>query len=158
MSYKIGKISIQNFKHVQQAALDFNKKDLVVFDGPNGFGKTTLFDAIELVVSGKVSRVTNTTDGRHGYNDLLFINDDKQDTIIRIEFYNKEDKFTVVKRFNHKKKLRASDRRPDNWKLFELYLLENFDSPLSPKSRVDPEEIYTLLGINNFSRYFSLFY
>ena len=108
MNYKISKILIENFKHVKRAELDFSNRDLIVFDGPNGFGKTTIFDAIELVLTGKVSRVTNTTDGRQGYNDLLFSNRSNQDTIIRIEFYNSEDKFTVVKRFDHNTQLKAS--------------------------------------------------
>ncbi|ALC84843.1 hypothetical protein AM499_02700 [Bacillus sp. FJAT-22090] len=159
MSYKIGKILIENFKHVEKAELDFSKKDLIVFDGPNGFGKTTMFDAIELVVSGRISRITNTTDNRHGYKDLLFTNQDNKDTVIRIEFYNKEkQKFTVVKRFDHTTSRRAAERRPDNWDLFELYLLDNFDSPLLPEYRIDSEKIYSKLGLNNLSRYFSLFY
>lgn len=158
MSFKIGKISIENFKHVDNAELDFSKKDLIVFDGPNGFGKTTLFDAIELVISGKITRVTNTTDGRHGYNDLLFQNQNNKDTVIRIEFNNKDQKFTVVKRFDHTTSLRAAERRPDNWDLFELYLLDEFNSPLLPEYKVDSEMVYSKLGLNDFNRYFNLFY
>lgn len=158
MAYKIRKILIENFKPIDQALLDFSKKDLIVFDGPNGFGKTTLFDAIELVVRGQISRVTNTTDGRYGYNDLLFSKNKDKDTIIKIEFYNKEQSFTIVKKFDCSIPLKSPDRKPDNWGLFRTYLLENFNDPLLDENFISPEEIYSKLKIDDFNRYFSLFY
>ncbi|MEH7460487.1 ATP-binding protein, partial [Bacillus sp. JJ1127] len=148
-NYKIRKLSIKNFKHVANFSIDFSEKDLIVFDGPNGFGKTTLFDALELVISGGISRVTNTADGRYGYNDLLFSNQNNKDTTIKIEFYNENENFTVVKRFNANKSIRPLDRKPDNWNLFETYLLKNFDSPLSESKPISTEELHSKLGMRS---------
>ena len=46
---KIKKIEIHNFKVFQNIIIDFESSDLIVFDGPNGFGKTSIYDAIELL-------------------------------------------------------------------------------------------------------------
>ena len=48
------------------------------------------------------------------------------DSIIKIEFYNEKTIYNC-KRFNSGVNLRAAERRPDNWNLFETYLLENFE-------------------------------
>ncbi|EJV95957.1 AAA family ATPase [Bacillus toyonensis] len=157
-AYKIRKIYIENFKHIDNVLLDFTDKDLIVLDGPNGFGKTTIFDVIELVLCGKVSRVTNTNDGRYGYKDFLFSNNNNMDSIIKIEFYNEEKQFTLVKRFNSGVNLKAAELRPDNWDVFETYLLENFEDSFLDCQPTDMEVIYSRLGLDDFNRYFSLFY
>lgn len=56
--FKIGRMRIDNFKSFGEPVdFDFSGADLVLFDGPNGFGKTTIFDAIELCFTGEISRI-----------------------------------------------------------------------------------------------------
>ncbi len=56
-NYKFGRLKVKNFKsYTDDYSWDFTNNDIVILDGPNGFGKTTLFDAIELSLTGKVSR------------------------------------------------------------------------------------------------------
>lgn len=48
---------VKNFKSYKKTYnFDFSKQDLIILDGPNGFGKTTIFDAIEIALTGTVSR------------------------------------------------------------------------------------------------------
>ena len=42
MGLKIKKIFIKNFKIYNEKTIDFEDKNLLVLDGPNGFGKTCL--------------------------------------------------------------------------------------------------------------------
>jgi exonuclease SbcC len=158
MGLKIGRIYIENFKHIKHLNLDFSMKDLVVLDGPNGFGKTTIFDIIELVLSGKISRVKNTTDNRYKYNDFLFAFDGQRDTIIKIEFLGENNKFTIAKKHSIRNSISSTANQPDNWKLFETYLLINFEDTLSDDKLVDTKVIQQNLGIENIERYFNLFY
>lgn len=55
--FKIGRLMVKNFKSYKKTYnFDFSKQDLIILDGPNGFGKTTIFDAIEIALTGTVSR------------------------------------------------------------------------------------------------------
>ncbi|EGR2724406.1 hypothetical protein DUG83_23585 [Vibrio parahaemolyticus] len=82
--FKLGRVRIENFKSfIDVVSLDFTNQDLVIFDGPNGFGKTTIFDAIELCFTGKVSRV-NPTDSKVKKTHILK-GDNSKHTSIKIE-------------------------------------------------------------------------
>ena len=54
---KIKKILLYNFKNFRhETVIDFSD-NITFLVGPNGFGKTTIFDAIELVLTGYISRI-----------------------------------------------------------------------------------------------------
>lgn len=74
--FKIRKVRFLNFKRFkEETELDISQYNTVIFGGKNGFGKTTLFDAIELVLTGKIKRyeayVSNYTDKRQSYSDYF---------------------------------------------------------------------------------------
>lgn len=47
--YKISSLYIKNFKCITESEFNFNSNNLVVYDGPNGYGKTTCFEAMEIL-------------------------------------------------------------------------------------------------------------
>ncbi|PFS74279.1 hypothetical protein COK56_25390 [Bacillus cereus] len=64
MNLKIDKIDIEAFrayKGLQTFDMKLNNEiaDLIVIYAPNGFGKTTFFDAIEWGLTGKIQRITD---------------------------------------------------------------------------------------------------
>ena len=84
---KIKKILLYNFKNFwQKTIIDFS--DSITFlVGPNGFGKTTIFDAIELGLTGNISRITQTfqvTGENVSYNKPFFQNDISQPVIVKL--------------------------------------------------------------------------
>ena len=52
MNYKIIYLGIFNFKVFDKFVLDFRQSNVITFGGPNGYGKTTIFDALELALTG----------------------------------------------------------------------------------------------------------
>lgn len=57
----LGKLSFENFKSFENLyELDFQNSNLFILDGPNGFGKTTIFDAVEICLTGEISRILST--------------------------------------------------------------------------------------------------
>ncbi len=58
-NWKISKLQIQAFKAFTNIEFDFKKSSLITLEGPNGYGKTSTFDAIELLFTGKISRISD---------------------------------------------------------------------------------------------------
>lgn len=56
MKLIVKQLEIRNFKVFDKLELDIESEHLVVLDGPNGFGKSSFFDAIELLLTGKIRR------------------------------------------------------------------------------------------------------
>lgn len=56
MSYKITYLRVFNFKVFDDFELDFKKSNIISLGGPNGYGKTTIFDTLELALTGNIER------------------------------------------------------------------------------------------------------
>ena len=84
---KIKKILLYNFKNFRhETVIDFSD-NMTFLVGPNGFGKTTIFDAIELGLTGDISRINqnNPVTGENiKYNKPFFQNDISEPVIIKL--------------------------------------------------------------------------
>ena len=84
---KIKKILLYNFKNYRhETVIDFSD-NITFLDGTNGFGKTTIFDAIELGLTGDISRINqnNPVTGENiKYNKPFFQNDISEPVIIKL--------------------------------------------------------------------------
>lgn len=59
----INKLILKNFRIFNGAhEFDFSNSKVVVIEGPNGHGKSTIFDAINWVLSGKIDRYTGSSE------------------------------------------------------------------------------------------------
>ncbi|WP_023603106.1 AAA family ATPase [Aliivibrio logei] len=62
MTIKLKNLIIENFKVFSFIDLPITTQNLALLDGPNGFGKTSFYDALELLFLGCVSRYTDLED------------------------------------------------------------------------------------------------
>ncbi|MDM1507692.1 AAA family ATPase, partial [Myroides odoratimimus] len=125
---KIKKIEILNFKVFQNITIDFETSDLIVFDGPNGFGKTSVYDAIELLFTGKIRRFndlkTKLIDGRESFSEHPFLCDYADgDISITIEFLKDNSLYTLKREAKREELTNSID-----FSLYKLYRKDNFDS------------------------------
>lgn len=70
-TFEILKIHTHNFKGLSECLIDITGQKLNILGGRNGFGKTSLFDAVELVLTGTISRYekyTKDKDKRNTYS------------------------------------------------------------------------------------------
>ncbi|MCA9335357.1 AAA family ATPase [Candidatus Saccharibacteria bacterium] len=130
---RILKLYLDNFKGVAAPAIIDFEKDISILKGPNGFGKTTIFDAIELCITGEIYRTSvfkNVTEDRQDYTDAFYRNRKNKDTILNllVEGYDGK-KFTIVKVLPA-----SSTGRPDEqqnttrykaaeWRILDTYLV-----------------------------------
>ena len=79
---KIEKILIKNFKNIKGTRIIDFQESVTLFVGPNGFGKTTIFDAIELSLTGKIRRIEESdySDGRSSFSAPYFQNNPNENT------------------------------------------------------------------------------
>ena len=109
---KIEKILIKNFKNIKDTLVISFKKDVTLFVGPNGFGKTTIFDAIELSLTGKIRRISEAdySDGRNNFETPYFQNNPKENTLIKLMLTNdKEESLSIVSLYNNTKNSEGSN-------------------------------------------------
>lgn len=94
---KIKKILIKNFKNIKERIIDF-QENVTLFVGPNGFGKTTIFDAIELSLTGKIRRIEESdySDGRSSFSTPYFQNNPNENTFIELMLTNDEGNSLIV--------------------------------------------------------------
>ena len=87
MSIEIKRIYLENYKLFTLKELTFSN-NLCVFDGPNGYGKTSIFDAIEFLITGSISRIqeSEVIAANLSYSKNCLANDADKDIRIKAEF------------------------------------------------------------------------
>ncbi|MDG5789616.1 AAA family ATPase [Evansella sp. AB-P1] len=160
MKYNISEIHIENFKSIDSLRLSFENNDLIVLDGPNGFGKTTIFDAIELVLTGCIRRIVNIkiVDGNKGYDDYLFAKDQERPIIIKIKLINTEqhqNQLILGREIDHSS-LARNKKKPGNFPS-TLHKLTNIDDPLTIENIISPTQI-NLYETGDFEEKYRLYH
>lgn len=85
MGYTFKSLCIRNFKYItsnKPLKFDFMSSNIVILDGQNGYGKTTLFDAIEVLVTGKIKHFNPSLQNRKTETLGTLANDVNKDIVI----------------------------------------------------------------------------
>ncbi|MDZ7758096.1 AAA family ATPase [Rhodohalobacter sp.] len=94
------KCYIENFKGIDsKQIIDFEGTGLTLFDGPNGYGKTTIFDTIELCLTGQLNKTKQRSDvtaDRSDYSKAFFQNDDQEDVILKVHFQREDGQDLII--------------------------------------------------------------
>tara|TARA_R110001583_G_scaffold164756_2_gene317244 strand:+ start:4831 stop:7158 length:2328 start_codon:yes stop_codon:yes gene_type:complete len=162
MSWKIARIEVSSFKAFKHIDLDLGTSSLVTLDGPNGYGKTSIFDAVELLLTGQIKRIHNLfstlmTKKQKNYDDNLFWNtrSGKQDLSIKIQFADGERRLVLARHAPVNKFNTKSNNRADEFKLFDLYELPDFDSKAYVSANKRKNEFLDEVFGRNFMENFS---
>lgn len=160
-NYIITRMFLKNFKSVDEAKVEFEGINLNVLDGPNGFGKTTIYDAIQLLLTGSVRRIeTNKiVVGNKGFHDHLFSRHQNLPTVITIEFYDKisKEKLVLQRVLMPPSKLQVSQKKPQDFSHFKLYKLSNFENEEN-KEALNDSQLNELFGMEDMSDRFNLYH
>jgi len=144
--WSLTKLNINSFKVFDNFSDSF-EQDLIVFDGPNGYGKTTIFDALQLLFCGAIPRITLLaksikSPNRHFEQSLYRHNKSDGDIVIKAEF-KKGNESTVLARVAKKEDInRSSNNKPDVFSIFKLFSLSSFNESIDNASLISNEESY----------------
>ena len=165
---KIRKILLYNFKNFRnETVIDFSD-GITFLVGPNGYGKTTIFDAIELGLTGNLSRINKVTAENIVYNKPFFQNEIGQPVIIKLwlEKMNGDQLLIVRKLVNsctESKNIFAPLKSASQFKLFrQVEVSETNFSSIDNTSleEITQSSIDAFLGINGkyeIEKIFNLF-
>ena len=101
MNFKIENISICNLRSItfeKPLYIDLNSSLLTILDGPNGYGKTTFFDAIELLFTGNIQHFFSSLYNVKKESLSSVANNINKDTIIEAELTVKDKGLVTLKR------------------------------------------------------------
>lgn len=82
MGYTFKQLSLKNFKYItdeRPLEFQFDNRNIVILDGQNGYGKTTLFDAIEILLTGKIKHFNENLQNRGAETLGTLANDVRKD-------------------------------------------------------------------------------
>ncbi|EMF0100601.1 AAA family ATPase [Enterococcus hirae] len=136
MNIYLNKLEVLNFKSFSSNQIKtfyFEGNKATIFDGPNGYGKSTVFDSIELLITGDISHFESTL--KNGFPTYLSViaNSDTQPTEIVGHFGNNVTNFKIKRIFKWENKNES----------------EVFYSDKDKGSRkITNDEVYKLLNIN----------
>ncbi|EPT7034551.1 AAA family ATPase [Cronobacter malonaticus] len=137
LNWKIARIKINNFKAFQNIELNFENASLLTLEGPNGYGKTSIFDSLELLFTGKIERLQRLCQDimpgqQKNFQDNLYWNNRVTigDLEIRVQLENKDTnrKIFLCRRADSNDLSIIQNNRADNFDIFKLYKLQEFDS------------------------------
>lgn len=101
MKFKINNVEISNLRNIpydKPLTFELSKQMITILDGPNGYGKTTFFDAIELLITGNLGHFF---DGLYnvGKEPLSSVAKDRnKDTTITAQILVKDEGVYTLKR------------------------------------------------------------
>lgn len=143
--WRIHKLKINGFKIFSEFEENYSSS-LVVYDGPNGFGKTSLFDAKQVLFCNRLPRVSARVEalklsGNKKFSKNLYQNHHSQDDVFIVAELKKRNESLYVMRLARKVDLIAGSNKPNSFNDFKLYELTSFDNVADAKP-VDNEQVF----------------
>lgn len=150
---KICRIVLSNFKGIEKLDLDVTSWQTIILGGKNGFGKTTIFDAIELVFTGRIERYVFY--GQTYHDNRTSLNAEEKPLVydmnipeVKLELYLSDgDSYFVLCR----KALTIELQNPVSFAPFSKLYIKNGPEEYQPVSGED----YEKYNLREFFQYFS---
>ncbi|WP_426054549.1 AAA family ATPase [Janthinobacterium sp. PSPC2-1] len=148
----IKKITFRNFKLFgpEDYSIGFEGSDLVLMDGPNGYGKTSVFDALELAFTGNIGRLI-PLENRQIPNDVVVAHNSAADVEIQLELGGKKN-VSILRKLK-------SPLPKDATKISKFQeLWDTFEKCDDKWIQINPNEIDRILNNRKFLRDYHLFH
>ncbi|PMG78416.1 AAA family ATPase [Vibrio lentus] len=157
--WRIDRLKINGFK-VFSSFEDQYKNDLIIYDGPNGFGKTSLFDAKQLLFRGQLPRIAArlkpVTPNKHSFKTNLYRHNGHQgDICIVAELINGDQSLCIMRKADAGD-MKAKNNKPSDFSIFKLYQLSDFNDWSTAKEVKDEATFWRQHLGDNFQKNFDV--
>jgi exonuclease SbcC len=162
MKFRVKKLYLENFKGLKgKHTVEFGQRATLLF-GPNGYGKTTIFDALELLLTGRIARIENENNehGAKRHESSVIHNEKDSQVLLKLLIESDNVDSVIIRRFPESTQRLGLDKF---WQELETYIATgaDIDAALGRDSiSINQEELEKqLFGDNNqeyLSQYFRL--
>ncbi|WP_337164537.1 AAA family ATPase [Vibrio fluvialis] len=157
--WRINRLKINGFKVFSSFEEQYNG-DLIIYDGPNGFGKTSLFDAKQLLFRGQLPRIAArlrpVTPNKHSFKSNVYRHNGYfGDICIAAELTNGNQTVNIMRKADAKE-MKAKKNKPSEFSIFKLYQLEDFNDWSSAVKISDESAFWQQLLGSNFQKNFDV--
>lgn len=151
--YKIKSLRIENYKSIENLEFNFNNLDLVVFDGPNGYGKTTVFEAIEIILTNELRKYTDSKQNAgYAFNNSPIHREEDKPINLTLILGNEEHIIHIRRHFSATDKERANKSKNVRqiFKDSKLYIDNEECSESDLENILNFNSIKTLFNVLNY--------
>ena len=153
MKYRLQKIKVSNFKVFKEDfEISFENSDFSILGGPNGFGKTSIFDAIELALTGNIARF-NSIEGS-GCCDIIVQNNSEKPTLIHFSLANGYENWSFVRKLKEETFSKTQKKSSNFAQLWDFFQLDE----KGKENPIEQANFEKQFGFSELNRYFSIFY
>lgn len=157
--WRINRLKINGFKVFSSFEEQYNNS-LIIYDGPNGFGKTSLFDAKQLLFRGQLPRIAArlkpVTPNKHSFKSNLYRHYGYiGDIRIIAELTNGSQTINIMRKADAKD-MKAKMNKPSEFSIFKLYRSEEFDDWSSAVEVLDENAFWKQYLGGNFQKNFDV--
>ncbi|CAH6937397.1 Chromosome segregation protein SMC [Vibrio chagasii] len=151
---RLTKVTFTNFKIFGEEpyTINFSDQRLILLDGPNGYGKTSVFDGIELGLTGNLERLISL-EGRQNPSDIVVAHKGRDNVKIELVFTDNNGNSRIFIRMLKSNVPNSAKKISKFQELWDIY--ESIDGVLTPSSQ-DKLDLY--FDSSHFKRDFLLFH
>lgn len=160
---RIKSLEIKNFKLFDDKfdkMRNISQADLILLNGPNGYGKTTIFDALELALTGEIKRI-NTYNEELGVSKSekskrkILIANPSEEAYVNVVLEEDGNELKMVRFYEKPLGDQGTEASQDNnphkiFKKFQLRLIFNGEEIKQEEERIRVLKQYNLYGIGDF--------
>lgn len=157
--YKISRLHLKNYKLFSDKEIDFCEADVFVLDGPNGYGKTSVFEAIEYLLTGSIKRAEESPElsGRIAYKSHFLAKDSAKMVIVEGTFVADNEKLQIIRKIDISS-LTGVNNNPKNLKaVTDTKIIQNGNCIFDGKAEKANPKIGKIMG-TNILNYYDKFY
>lgn len=158
---RIKNLEVENFKLFDKkfdSIKDVSKADLILLNGPNGYGKTSVFDALEFALTGEIKRINTYSDElgvakNEKYNKKILVADPSKEAYVMLTLEDKDCELKIV-RFYEKSlgKKPSIDNNP--YKIFEKFKRKLFVNGEEIVQEEEQKNILKKYHLDNIKEFF----